>query len=135
MNDNETHIVLFDGVCNLCNKSVQFIIRNDPKVKFRFAAIQSEIGQLLLKQLDLPLDRFDSIVYISDNKFYIKSTAVLQIIKELGLWWKALYFLIVIPRIIRDMAYNIIANRRYTCFGKSETCMIPPPEYSVRFLE
>jgi len=135
MNDNETHIVLFDGVCNLCNKSVQFIIRNDPKVKFRFAAIQSEIGQLLLGQLDLPLDQFDSIVYISDNKFYIKSTAVLQIIKELGLWWQLMYFFIIIPRFLRDMVYNLIANRRYTCFGKSEACMIPPPEYSSRFLK
>jgi len=135
MNDNQTHIVLFDGVCNLCNKSVQFIIHNDPKVKFRFAAIQSEIGQLLLGQLELPLDRFDSIVYISDNKFYIKSTAVLQIIKELGRWWQALYCFIIIPRILRDMVYNMIAKRRYTWFGKSESCMIPPPEYSVRFLK
>ena len=134
MNDNQTHIVLFDGVCILCNKSVQFIIRNDPKVKFRFATIQSEIGQLLLGQLELPLDRFDSIVYISDNKFYIKSTAVLQIIKELGRWWQALYCFIIIPRILRDMVYNMIAKRRYTWFGKSETCMIPPPEFSARFL-
>lgn len=135
MNDNQTHIVLFDGVCNLCNNIVQIIIRNDPKIKFRFAAIQSEIGQLLLSQLDLPIDRFDSIVYISDNKFYVKSTAVLQIIRELDCWWRFLYYFIIIPRIIRDMVYNVIAKWRYSWFGKSETCIIPTPENSSRFLK
>jgi len=80
MSNSEINIVLFDGVCNLCNKTVRFIIRRDPKAKFRFASVQSESGQLLLRQLSLPIDRYDSIVYICDDKFYLKSTAVLTIL-------------------------------------------------------
>jgi len=135
MNHCETNIVLFDGVCNLCNKWIHFIIRNDSKAKFRFASGQSESGQLLLKQLGLSIDHFDSVVYICDNKFYLKSTAVLKIVQKLDGAWHLGYFLIIIPHPLRDMVYNFIAKWRYNWFGKSEACIIPSGEFQARFLE
>jgi len=135
MNNSEVNIVLFDGVCNLCNKTVKFIIRNDSNAKFRFASVQSESGQLLLGQLGLSLDHFDSLVYISDKQFYLKSMAVLRILQTLGGGWKLLYVFVIIPRFLRDGMYNLIAKWRYKWFGKSETCMIPSLEYRARFLE
>ena len=134
MKHSEINIVLFDGVCNLCNSTVQFIIRNDAKTKFRFASMQNESGQLLLRQLDLPLDRFDTLVYISDSKFYLKSTAVFMILRELGGGWHLLYFFIIFPRFLRDIVYDFIAKWRYRWFGKREKCIVPAPEYSDRFL-
>src|SRR5665647_430750 len=106
MNHSEINIVLFDGVCNLCNSTVQFIIRNDAKAKFRFASVQNESGQLLLKQLDLPLDHFDTLVYIIDSKFYLKSTAVFMILRELGGGWRLLYSFIIFPRFLRCLLYT-----------------------------
>ncbi len=135
MNNSVTNIVLFDGVCNLCNRTVQFIIRNDPKAKFRFASVQSESGQLLLRQLGLPLDRFDSLVYITDNKFYLKSTAVLTILSKLGGGWQFFHIFKIIPVFLRDMVYNFIAKWRYKWFGQRENCMVPAHEYSDRFLD
>ncbi len=132
---SEINIVLFDGVCNLCNSMVKFIIRNDAKAKFRFASVQNESGQLLLRQLDLPLDSFDSLVYICDSKFYLKSTAVFMILRELSGGWHLLYYFIIFPRFLRDMVYNFIAKWRYKWFGKREKCMVHAPEYSDRFLE
>lgn len=135
MNNSETNIVLFDGVCNLCDKTVQFIIRNDSAVKFRFASLQSESGQLLLRQLELPLDDLDTLIYIRDDKYYLKSTAVLTILKGLGGRLRLLYVFIKIPRNIRDKVYDFIAKRRYKCFGKSKNCIIPTLEFQSRFLE
>jgi len=135
MSNSEINIVLFDGVCNLCNKTVRFIIRRDPKAKFRFASVQSESGQLLLKQLSLPIDRYDSIVYICDDKFYLKSTAVLTILSKLGSGWQLLSFLIIFPLFLRDKVYDFIAKWRYKWFGHLESCIVPAPENSDRFLE
>jgi len=135
MSNSEINIVLFDGVCNLCNKTVRFIIRRDPKAKFRFASVQSESGQLLLKQLNLPIDRYDSIVYICDDKFYLKSTAVLTILSKLGSGWQLLSFLIIFPLFLRDKVYDFIAKWRYKWFGHLESCIVPAPENSDRFLE
>jgi predicted DCC family thiol-disulfide oxidoreductase YuxK len=135
MSAMETNIVLFDGLCNLCSKTVQFIIRNDSKSKFKFASLQSENAQLLLSQLKLLPNSFDSLIYIGDNMFYLKSTAVLTILKKLGGGWQLLYVLIIIPRFLRDMVYDFIAKRRYKCFGKRATCMVPTPEYQERFLD
>lgn len=132
---NETNILLFDGVCNLCSKTVRFIIKRDPKAKFRFASMQSRSGQLLLTQLGLPLDNFNSLVYISDSQFYLKSTAVLKVLHKLNGGWKFLYCLNILPRFFRDMVYNFIAKKRYSIFGKSETCWVPAQEYLDRFLE
>ena len=87
MNNNETIIALFDGSCNLCSKTVQFILSNDSKSKFRFASLQSDSSQILLKQFRLLPDSFDSLIYIRNNRFYLKSTAVLRILRELGGGW------------------------------------------------
>ena len=113
MNNSQTNIVLFDGVCNLCSKTVQFIIRKDSKSIFRFASLQSENAQLLLGQLKLLPDSFDTLVYIRDKRYYLKSTAVLKILLKLGGGWRFLYLLIIIPRFIRDKVYDFIAKHRY----------------------
>lgn len=133
-NGSQINIVLFDGVCNLCSKSVHFIIRRDSKSKFRFASLQSEKAHLLLQQHGPPPNNIDSLIYIADNKIYLKSTAVLKILLELDGAWCLFYVLIVIPRFIRDMVYDFIAKRRYKRFGKTETCMVPTPGNQERFL-
>ena len=134
MGTTEKHILLFDGVCNLCNGVVQFIIKRDRKGKFKFAALQSESGQELLKQLGFSTANFDSFVFIKGNKHFIKSTAVLHVLKELGGLWKLLYVFILIPTPIRDFFYNVIAKTRYHIFGKRDTCMIPSDDIKPRFL-
>ncbi len=135
MNNNQKHILLFDGVCNLCNGIVQFTIQRDPKGKFKFASLQSESGQSLLKQFGLPTNDFDSFVFINGNNYFLKSSAGLHVLKELGGVWKVFYIFIIIPRPLRDFIYNIIAKTRYKIFGKRDTCMIPTPELKQRFLE
>lgn len=134
MNDHQ-HILLFDGVCNLCNRLVQFTIKRDPKGKFKFAALQSASGQALLKKFNLPLNDFDSFILIKDDKYYTKSSAGLKVLKELKSIWKIFYPLIFIPKPIRDFFYNLIAKTRYKIFGKRNTCMVPTPDIQKRFLE
>lgn len=133
MNDNETNIVFFDGECNLCNRTVQFIIRKDSKLKF--ASLQSANNQVLLRQYGYSPGKFDSLIYIRSGKFYIKSTAVLKILYGLGSGWRLLYFSIIIPRFMRDLVYDYIAKRRYKYFGKRTICMIPTLELQDRFIE
>jgi len=127
-------IILFDGVCNLCNNAVQFIIRHDPDEKFLFASLQSEFGQQLMKQYSLPSENFNSFILVQDNKVYNKSTGALKVAKELIGTWKLLYIFIVVPRFIRDAVYTWIANNRYKWFGKKDDCMIPTPQLKARFL-
>jgi len=134
MNNNKKHILLFDGVCNLCNGIVQFTIKRDPKGKFKFASLQSESGQLLLKQFGLPTNDFNSFVFINGDNYFLKSSAGLHVLKELGGVWKVFYIFIIIPRPLRDFVYSIIAKTRYKIFGKLDTCMIPTPELKQRFL-
>ena len=126
-------IVLFDGECNFCDHSVQFIIKRDPKGHFMFASIQSDIGKKLLNQFNVPEDT-NSFILIDKNKCYFKSTAALQICKNLKGLWKIPYFLLIVPRPIRDFFYGIIANNRYKWFGKRESCMLPSPDIRKRFL-
>ena len=128
-------IVLFDGICNLCNRTVEFIIRNDPDASFKFAPLQSEKGRDLLKQCGCPQNQIDFIVYIREGKCYNKSTAALLIFKDLGGVWKFFYPLIIIPPFIRDFLYSCIAKRRYQIFGKMESCMVPSPAIRERFLD
>jgi predicted DCC family thiol-disulfide oxidoreductase YuxK len=135
MNNNEAHILLFDGVCNLCNSIVQFTIKRDPKEKFKFASLQSESGQALLKKFGLPTDDFDSFVFINEDKYFLKSSAGLHVLKELGGVWKLFYVFIIFPSPLRDFVYNIIAKTRYKIFGKRDTCMIPTPRLKQRFLQ
>ena len=133
--DNTSYILLFDGVCNLCTGIVNFIIKNDKKEVFRFAALQSQSGQALLKKLNLPATDFDSFILIAGDKYYTKSTAVLHVLKALGGLWEVLYVYIVFPESMRDFIYDIVARTRYRVFGKKETCLVPSPEIKDRFLE
>lgn len=130
------YIVLFDGVCNFCNSSVQFILKRDPKALFRFAALQSEQGQAILKKHHLATSDFDSIVLVreADGTLYQRSSAALHIAKQLSGAWPLLYSFIIVPPFIRDAVYNFIAKRRYRWFGQRDACMLPTPEQRARFL-
>lgn len=128
-------VLLFDGVCNLCTGSVQWIIERDPEGQFRFASLQSEAGQTLLAELGLPADYIDSIVLVDGDEHYTKSTAALHVAKRLGLPYAALYPLVKVPRFVRDRAYDVVADNRYRVFGKKDSCMMPSPEVQDRFLE
>jgi len=135
MSNNGYCIVLFDGVCNLCIGIVNFIIKRDSKEKFKFAALQSESGQAMLKKFNLPTNNFGSFIFIKREKYFIKSTAGLHVLKEIGGVWKLFYILIIIPRPLRDGIYTIIARTRYRIFGKQDTCITPTPEVRQRFLK
>ncbi|MCX6188833.1 MAG: thiol-disulfide oxidoreductase DCC family protein [Bacteroidetes bacterium] len=132
--EHHENLLLFDGVCNLCNHTVQFIIKRDKGAKFKFAALQSDIGQALLKKYDLPLKDFESFVLIRKGNYYQRSSAALQVAKVLGWPWRLFYIFILIPKFIRDFFYNIISNSRYNVFGRQDSCMIPSPELKERFL-
>lgn len=126
--------LLFDGVCNLCNASVQWVLKRDRHAQFRFAALQSEIGQQLLQQHGLDPIQFDTVVLAEGDRIFLRSDAPLEISRRLGGGWKLLYVLKIIPRPLRDSVYNFIARNRYRWFGKQEVCMIPKPEWKGRFL-
>ncbi len=134
MENQVKHIILFDGVCNLCNGSVQFIIKRDKHSKFRFASLQSEFGQDKLLAFHLDNKDMDSFVYVRDGKVFTKSTAGLMVLKDLGGLWKILYLLIIFPKPLRDWFYNLIAKNRYKMFGKKESCMLPSADLKSRFL-
>jgi predicted DCC family thiol-disulfide oxidoreductase YuxK len=134
MTTSTAPILLFDGICRFCNQSVQFVIRHDKHGKFKFAALQSSIGQELLKKYTLPTNDFSSLVLVKENSCYTKSAAVLQVCLGLGGLWRILYLFIVIPKPLRDGIYNLVAKNRYKWFGKHDHCMIPTPEVRKRFL-
>lgn len=127
-------IILFDGVCNLCNSSVQFIIRNDPKHHFRFASLQSNLGQSILKQFNLPTNELSSFILLDKGKISVKSTGALKVVKQLSGAWPLLYIFIIIPAFIRDAVYEFIGRNRYKWFGKKEICWLPSPEIRALFL-
>ncbi|WP_336769728.1 thiol-disulfide oxidoreductase DCC family protein [Bacillus bombysepticus] len=126
-------IILFDGECNVCDRSVQFIIQRDPIGLFKFASLQSDIGQELLDKYNAPSD-LNSFVLIENDKCYFKSSAALRVCKNLKGAWKLLYFFLVVPKPLRDYFYSIIAKNRYKWFGKKDSCMLPSPEVRKRFL-
>lgn len=127
-------VILFDGVCNLCNNSIQFIIRRDPKARFRFAPLQSAAAESLLQSAGAgPLP--DSIVLVQDGRVYTQSGAVLRVARGLRGLWPLAYAFIVIPRPLRDWVYRLIARNRYRWFGKRDSCMMPTPELRTRFLQ
>lgn len=126
-------IILFDGLCNLCSYSVRFLIKRDKREQFKFASIQSEVGRALLKQFNIQSDNA-SVVYIKDNRCLVRSTAVLNILKDLGSIWKTLYVFILVPRFFRDFIYNAIAKSRYKIFGKRKDCVITMENQQHRFL-
>lgn len=135
MSEKDNNILLFDGVCNLCNGAVQFILKRDSQGKFKFASLQSEPAQKLLEKFRLPVDTFRSFVLIQGDQYSIKSTAALSVLKEIGGFWKIFYVFILVPRKLRDFFYDLVAKSRYRIFGKRETCMIPAPELKDRFME
>jgi predicted DCC family thiol-disulfide oxidoreductase YuxK len=128
-------LILFDGVCNLCNTSIQFVIQNDKKNQFVFAALESSIGQKIINQYNIDTSKLDSILlYSRENGLSIKSTAALTIAKQLNFPVNLLGLFLVIPSFIRDTVYDFIAKNRYKWFGKKEVCMIPTPELKSKFL-
>ncbi len=131
----EHPIILFDGVCNLCNGSVLFIIKRDPQSKFRFASLQSDLGVKLLRQFEFPQGELNSVLLIKDQKLFQKSNAALEIAKHLNGLWPMFYMFKIIPAFIRNSMYDWIAGNRYRWFGKKDVCMIPTPELRSRFLE
>ncbi|WP_144510694.1 thiol-disulfide oxidoreductase DCC family protein [Bacillus sp. FJAT-22090] len=128
-----TAIILFDGECNFCDASVQFIIARDPKGYFRFAALQSDIGEKLKIDHQIP-KKLDSIIVIEDNTVYDSSDAALVICKQLNGGWKGFYLFKIIPKPLRDSMYKVIAKNRYKWFGKKDNCRIPTPDIRNRFL-
>jgi predicted DCC family thiol-disulfide oxidoreductase YuxK len=127
-------IVLFDGVCNFCNFWVDFAIERDKSDQFRFAPLQSSKAEDLLKNLNMTPARKESVILISGNDVYTKSTAALRICKVLNSPLKILFPLIIIPKFIRDFVYDLIAKYRYNLFGKRESCRVPAEEEKNKFL-
>ena len=127
-------IILFDGVCNLCNGAVQFVIKHDPHAKFTFASLQSDTGKKLLEAHNLPSNQLNSFVLIQEERTYTKSTAALKVVMQLTGLIKLLYGFIIVPVFIRNAVYTLISNNRYKWFGKKEACMIPSPSLKQRFL-
>lgn len=128
-------ILLFDGVCNLCNQSVQWVLKRDYQAQFRFASLQSPTGKRLLKQYNLNTDALDSVVLIHQNKAYIKSDVPLETARLLGGFWQFAHIFKFVPRFLRDRVYQFIAANRYRWFGKEESCWLPTPKWKNRFLE
>jgi predicted DCC family thiol-disulfide oxidoreductase YuxK len=130
----EKDIVLFDGVCNLCNHAVNFIIDRDPSRRFVFASLQSETGRQLLRQYNLDEKYLNSLVLLQRGKVYVRSTAALRIARYLSGIWPLSYVFILVPAFIRNFFYDIVARFRYRLFGKRSQCRIPTPELKARFL-
>lgn len=133
--DIQPLIILFDGVCNLCSSSVQFIIKRDTKLVFKFASLQSDFGQHQLEKFNLDKNSLYSLILIKDGKAYQRSDAALLIARELRGGWSIFYSFIIVPRIIRDLAYNLVAQNRYRFFGKKDACWLPTPELRSRFID
>lgn len=128
-------IVLFDGVCNLCNGFIQFIIKRDREGYFRFCSMQSELGKQLLQQYGINPDAMDTFVLLHNNKCFTKSDAALMITIKLRGAWSLLDLFLVVPRPVRNWCYDLIARNRYKWFGQNESCMLPTPDLTRRFLD
>jgi predicted DCC family thiol-disulfide oxidoreductase YuxK len=127
-------VVLFDGVCNLCNSSVQFIIKRDSKSRIKFASLQSEFGVKVLSDFDQPKGVLNSVLLLKENRLYQKSNAALEIAKLLDGLWPIFYVFKIVPAPIRDFIYDWIARNRYKWFGMKDECMIPTPDLKSRFI-
>ena len=130
---SDKNIILFDGVCNLCNGAVNFIIDRDQEGIFNFASLQSEFGQEVLAHYQLPTDDYDSFIFLKKGKLLTRSSAALEVAKMLK-GWSWLYGFVIVPRFIRDAVYKLIANNRYKMFGKQDSCRLPTPELKSRFI-
>ena len=126
-------IVLFDGVCNLCNGAVQFIIARDADATLRFVALQSEMGKNILKKHNTQSIDMKSIILLENDKLYDRSTAALRMAKNMDGLWKILYVFIIVPKPIRDAVYNVVARNRYRWFGQKNECWLPTPDLKKHF--
>jgi predicted DCC family thiol-disulfide oxidoreductase YuxK len=134
-NSSIERTILFDGVCNLCNGSVLFVIKRDTQSIFHFAALQSDFGKKQLNKLGVSQSDFDTVLLLKQGRVYKKSNAALEIAKDLSGLWPMLYMFKIVPTFIRDAVYTFIANNRYQWFGRKESCMIPTPELRARFAD
>ncbi|MDE3251461.1 MAG: DUF393 domain-containing protein [Bacteroidota bacterium] len=128
-------VIFFDGVCNVCTGTVQFVIRRDPKQYFRFASLQSDTGQQLLEELHLPKEEWGSFILWDRGRMYTKSTGVLRVAQKLSGLWPLLSVFLIIPPFIRDAVYDLVARNRYRWFGKKTSCWMPTPELEQLFLD
>jgi predicted DCC family thiol-disulfide oxidoreductase YuxK len=130
----EKSIIVFDGVCNLCNASINFILKRDKKDMFLVGALQEEAGMKLLEKFKIPAGYSDSVVLVEKGDIFFKSTAALRIAKNLSGFWPIFYPLIFLPLWLRDSVYDWIGKNRYLWFGKKSTCRLPSPEEKRKFL-
>ncbi|MFT5248411.1 MAG: putative DCC family thiol-disulfide oxidoreductase YuxK [bacterium] len=133
--ESKYKVILFDGVCNLCNASVNFVIRNDKKGVFKFAPLQSDFGETTLKTHRINSKDTDSIILIDDDKCYTKSSAALYIAKGLSGAYPLLFGFIIVPKFMRNLVYDFVAKNRYKWYGKKESCMVPTPELKEKFID
>ncbi len=128
-------IILFDGVCNLCNSTVQKVIENDAENQFKFASLQSDFGQNFLEKNQLPKEEFKSLILVDGENFYTKSDAALRIGRELKGIYKLSGLLFIFPKFIRNTVYDFISRNRYRWFGKQESCWLPTPGLQKKFIQ
>jgi predicted DCC family thiol-disulfide oxidoreductase YuxK len=127
-------VILFDGVCNLCNASVNWIIDQDKKNLFRFASLQSAYGKSVIEQFNITGNYMDTVVLLEDDKVYLRSEAALRVLKHLGGLYSLAYAFVIVPAFLRNFVYNIVAENRYRWFGKQDACRIPTPHLKAKFL-
>lgn len=133
---NGKKVILFDGVCNLCNDSVIKVIKKDKKNVFLFTALQSEIGQKIIENIGIDTSKIDSIIlYEPNGDFYIKSSAALRVMNEFSGLWKLTQIFRILPAAFNNIFYDFVARNRYRWFGKKDSCMIPTPELKAKFLD
>ena len=133
--NSEKSTILFDGVCNLCNGFVNFLIKRDKKNYFQFGSLQSTKGKELLTKHQYTATDLSTVVLIENGQLFTQSTAVLRIAAQLGGAWVLLNVLYIIPAFLRDPLYRLVARYRYRLFGRRDTCMIPNPELKLKFIE
>jgi predicted DCC family thiol-disulfide oxidoreductase YuxK len=127
-------VLLFDGICNLCNGMVAFVIARDPGARFRFGALQSDAARTLLSRVSAPQPLPDSIVLLEDGRIYTKSTAAIRIARGLRFPWPLVGVFLVVPRPVRDWVYDAVARNRYRWFGRRDVCMMPTADLQRRFI-
>jgi predicted DCC family thiol-disulfide oxidoreductase YuxK len=128
-------VIYFDGVCNLCTGTVQFVLKRDKRKIFRFASLQGEGGRKMLNAQNLPAQHYQTFILEEGGKIFTRSTAALKVFKLLGGAWSLLYIFMIIPAFLRDAVYNFISYNRYRWFGKKEECWLPSPEWENRFIQ
>lgn len=132
---HQPHIIIFDDHCLLCNKAVTFIIKRDPKAHFAFTGMQSALAEKVREKYQLRSLKNGTIILVKEQKAYLKSDAVLEIVKSFSLFWKILLIFKIVPRGFRDFCYDLIATNRYQLFGRSRSCLLPSPELKNRLID